>query len=80
MALDTFDSGGSGLSDLDLDSLVRAVVVVVSFDGVVVVVAAAAVDRAAVVEMVVVVERTTFLVDDGLDTVLSAVTFSSGSF
>ena len=80
LALDTLDSAGSGLSDLDFDSLVRADVVA-SFDGVVVaVVAAEAVDRAAAEEMDVVVERTTFLVVEGLDTVLSAVTFSSDSF
>ncbi len=79
MAFETFDSAGSGLSDLDFDSLVRADVDA-SFDGVVVVVVVAtAVDLAAVVEMVVVVERTTLLVDEGLETVLSAVTFSSGS-
>lgn len=78
MAFETFDSAGSGLSDLDFDSLVRADVDA-SFDGVVVVVVATAVDLAAVVEMVVVVERTTLLVDEGLETVLSAVTFSSGS-
>jgi len=78
LAFETFDSAGSGLSDLDFDSLVRADVDA-SFDGVVVVVVATAVDLAAVVEMVVVVERTTLLVDEGLETVLSAVTFSSGS-
>ena len=78
-AFETLDSGGdSGLSDLDFDSLVRAAVVVEpvlsAADGLTVFAAAAA----AVID--VVVERTTLLVVDGLETVLSTAAFSTVGF
>jgi len=71
------------LSDLDLDSLVRAAVVVVvavltAAIGLTVVAVLAAAEAAAVIE--VVVDRTTLLVVEGLETVLSAVVFATPVF
>ena len=78
LALATFDSTGSGLSDLDFASLVRtaANLLVLGLAGATVFLTGAG---EVLTGMDVVVERTTFLVDDGLETVRSAVAFTSGS-
>ena len=80
MALATFDSAGSGLSDLDFASLVRtaANLLVLGLAGAIVFLTGAG-EVLAGVGMDVVVDRTTFLVADGLETVRSAVDFTSGS-
>ena len=80
MALATFDSTVSGLSDLDFASLVRtaANLLVLGLAGAIVFLTGAS-EVLAGAGMDVVVDRTTLLVADGLETVRSAVDFTSGS-